>query len=165
MKQAQKRKRGGQPKPAAQRKRNNLTIRVLDQLRERLEIAARVSGRSMSEEAAHRMMLGFTLENELTDYAKIKEANDELLATLAVKRGWATLVDVRYGGFILVPHGQMASRINELINPGAETATRQEIEKALVAALPPTIEATVARAVEKAVAAALTISCLLGFVV
>jgi len=41
MKPVQKRKRGGQPKPPSERKRNNLTIRVLDDLRERLEKAAK----------------------------------------------------------------------------------------------------------------------------
>jgi hypothetical protein len=146
MKQA-KRKRGGQPKPASERKRNNLTIRVLDHLRQKLEKAAQASQRSVSEEAAHRMMLGFNLENELTDYAKLREATDEELLNVALKRGWASILDLRYGGPILIPPGQVATKINELI----ESAKTGQVGSVL----PPATEAAITRAVEKAVAAAL----------
>ena len=171
MKPAQKRKRGGQPKPAAQRKRNNLTIRVLDHLRDRLETAARDSKRSLSEEAAHRMTLGFNLKDELQDYAKIREANDETLAQLAEKRGWAKILDFQYGGWIFIPPGQVAQKINELMEKAlaaptekaaqqavaapTEPITQQAVEKAVAAALPPAMETAIQRAVEKAVAAAL----------
>jgi len=167
MKPVQKRKRGGQPKPPSERKRNNLTIRVLDDLRERLEKAAKKAQRSVSEEAARRMMLGFSLQDELTDYAKLREANDEALADLAVKRGWAKIIDLRYGGNIYIPPGQVASKINEIIErarhegltpPPAETvkATHHVVEKTGDAAvLSPALEAALQRTVEKAVAAAL----------
>ena len=50
-----KRKRGGQPKKAADRKRNNLTFRTRDKLRNDLEAAAADSQRSISEEIEHRL--------------------------------------------------------------------------------------------------------------
>jgi hypothetical protein len=158
MKPALKRKPGGQPKPPSQRKRNNLTIRVLDGLRKRLEEAAQKSKRSVSEEAAHRMMLSFNLGDELMDSTKIREANDEALADLAKKRGWAEIIDIRYGGPIYIPPGQVASKINEIIERarlGAPT-THHVVEKTgAPAVLSPALEAALQRTVEKAVAAAL----------
>ena len=59
MKQPRKRKRGGQPKPASERKRNNVTIRLVDDLRAKLEAASRASGRSVSEEVAWRLTMSF----------------------------------------------------------------------------------------------------------
>jgi len=56
------RRRGGQLKPAAQRKRNNLTFRTRDELRERLEKAAAASGRSVSEEIEYRLNRDFGWE-------------------------------------------------------------------------------------------------------
>jgi hypothetical protein len=103
-----KRKRGGQPKPAHERKRNNLTIRVLDQLRERLEKAAQASGRSVSEEAAYRMTLGFVLETELKDHAEIRKDTDDALKAAMVRRGWSKIVDPRYGGSVYIPPGQVS---------------------------------------------------------
>lgn len=50
-------RRGGQRKPAAVRKRNNLTFRTRDQLRDQLERAAAKTGRSISEEVEHRLTL------------------------------------------------------------------------------------------------------------
>ena len=58
----EKRKRGGQPKPAAARKRNNLTFRTRDDLRERLERAAGRSNRSVSEEIEFRLLRDFGWE-------------------------------------------------------------------------------------------------------
>jgi hypothetical protein len=171
MKPVQKRKRGGQPKPASQRKRNNLTIRVLDHLRDRLETAARASQRSVSEEAAHRMTLGFNLQDELTDYARIREANDDTLAQLAEKRGWAKILDFQYGGFIFIPPGQVASKINELMEKAlaaptekaaqqaraapAEPVAQQAVEKSVTEALPPAMETAIQRAVERSLTEAL----------
>ena len=54
-----KQKRGGQRKPAALRKRNNLTFRARDQLRGQLEKAARINERSISEEIEIRLILSF----------------------------------------------------------------------------------------------------------
>jgi hypothetical protein len=55
-----KRRRGGQRKPAATRKRNNLTFRTRDQLRDQLERAASTAGRSISEEIEYRLTLSFS---------------------------------------------------------------------------------------------------------
>jgi hypothetical protein len=53
--QSPKRRRGGQPKPPAERKRNNLTFRARDQLRADLEKAAAAAQRSVSEEIEYRL--------------------------------------------------------------------------------------------------------------
>ncbi len=50
-----KRGRNGRRKPAAARKRNNLTFRTRDQLRDQLEKVAAASGRSISEEIEYRL--------------------------------------------------------------------------------------------------------------
>jgi len=158
-----KRKRGGQPKPASQRKSRSLTIRMVGDLREKLEKAAERSGRSVSEEAARRMTLGFSLQDELTDYAKLREANDEALADLAVKRGWAQILDFRYGGNILIPPGQVAAKINEIIErarregitPPATTETHHVVDRTGTVTLSPAVEAALQKAVERAIAAAL----------
>jgi hypothetical protein len=55
-----KRRRGGQRKPAATRKRNNLTFRTRDQLRDQLERAATAAGRSISEEIEYRLTSSFS---------------------------------------------------------------------------------------------------------
>jgi hypothetical protein len=55
-----KRRRGGQRKPAATRKRNNLTFRTRDQLRDQLERTAAAAGRSISEEIEYRLTLSFS---------------------------------------------------------------------------------------------------------
>lgn len=57
-----KRTRGGQRKPAAMRKRNNLTFRTRDGLRGKLEQAAMATGRSISEEIEYRLMVSFAHE-------------------------------------------------------------------------------------------------------
>lgn len=53
------RRRDGRRKPAAARKRNNLTFRTRDQLRDQLEKVAAVAGRSISEEIEFRLMQSF----------------------------------------------------------------------------------------------------------
>jgi hypothetical protein len=62
-----KRRRGGQPKPAAERKRNNLTFRARDQLRADLEKAASEANRSMSEEIEYRLGRALQWEKVLGD--------------------------------------------------------------------------------------------------
>jgi hypothetical protein len=157
-----KRKRGGQPKPASERKRNNLTIRVLDELRKRLEAAAEKSQRSVSEEAANRMTLSFMLDSELKDLKEIRKATDDQLEAIMRERGWGTLIDERYGGRIFTRPGQLALPRSEFTSPdqaemsaptlSTDEALHQAVEKAVTAALPSALE----HAVEKAVAAALS---------
>jgi len=62
-----KRRRGGQPKPAAERKRNNLTFRARDRLRADLEKAASEANRSMSEEIEYRLGRALQWEKVLGD--------------------------------------------------------------------------------------------------
>jgi hypothetical protein len=58
-----KRRRGGQRKPAATRKRNNLTFRTRDDLRGQLEKASAATGRSISEEVEYRLNRSFTYDD------------------------------------------------------------------------------------------------------
>lgn len=72
----QARKRGGQPKSDGDRKRNNLTFRARDELREKIQASALKYGRSASEEIEHRLELSFAqidqLQNEWgEDYYRI----------------------------------------------------------------------------------------------
>src|SRR5262249_3635975 len=60
-------RRGGRPKPAAQRKRNNLTFRARDQLRADLGAAAESNRRSLSEEIEHRLQPSFVYEKTIGD--------------------------------------------------------------------------------------------------
>jgi hypothetical protein len=79
----EKRKRGGQPKPAAARKRNNLTFRTRDDLRERLERAAGRSSRSVSEEIEFRLLRDFGWEATKGD---IDEMRAQAAASLSAAR-------------------------------------------------------------------------------
>ena len=65
-----KNKRGGQRKPAAMRKRNNLTFRVRDDLRAYLMSAAAKSQRSVSEEIEMRLELSRNTEEVIARLKK-----------------------------------------------------------------------------------------------
>jgi len=147
-----KRKRGGQPKPASQRKRHSLTIRVLDELRLKLEEAAEKSQRSVSEEAAHRMRLAFNLESELTDYRDIQKSNDDTIKNIMVQRGWGKVVDVRYGGPVFIPPGQIQGLPTSGFKDPAELETppNPAITSALFKAIQDAVEKGVAAALSRA---------------
>jgi len=91
----QKRRRGGQPKPAAERKRNNLTFRARDQLKADLEKAAAASNRSVSEEIEFRLGQSFQWEKVLGDLESFKAWRGEMQRqTEAAERyraGWGKL--------------------------------------------------------------------------
>ncbi len=57
------RRRGRPPLPPEQRKTRNLTIRTLPFWRERLEQAAKASGRSLAGEVEHRVTLSFLMDD------------------------------------------------------------------------------------------------------
>lgn len=59
------RKRGGQPKPPEERKRNNLTFRARDELREQIRVSAEAAGRSVSEEIEHRLELSLARTEQI----------------------------------------------------------------------------------------------------
>ncbi len=88
MKQPKKRKRGGQPKPAAERKRNNVTIRLIDDLRAKLEAASRASGRSLSEEAAWRLTMSFLFNHEIQQVSDIQGRLGDVMVEMLTKNGW-----------------------------------------------------------------------------
>src|SRR4051812_556844 len=63
--EAQKRPRGGQTKPPLLRKRNNLTFRARDQLKQDLEAVAAKNARSLSEEIEARLEQSFVDDKAL----------------------------------------------------------------------------------------------------
>jgi hypothetical protein len=81
----EKRKRGGQPKPAAARKRNNLTFRTRDDLRERLERAAERSNRSVSEEIEFRLLRDFGWEAAKGDIDAMRAESAVLVSAARVQ--------------------------------------------------------------------------------
>ena len=87
MKQPRKRKRGGQPKPASERKRNNVTIRLLDDLRAKLEAQPGV-GRSVSEEVAWRLTMSFMFNHEIQQVSDIQRGLGDVMVEILSKNGW-----------------------------------------------------------------------------
>jgi len=70
-------KRGRKRKPAAQRKVAALTLRMLWELKRKLQEAAQQSGRSVSEEACWRLTMSFLFNCEIQE---IKKIQDEIAA-------------------------------------------------------------------------------------
>jgi hypothetical protein len=149
------RKRGGRPKPPGKRKNRSLTIRVLDSLWDRLEIEAGKSKRSLSEEAAYRMTVGFLLGNELKDFREIheqlaNETNDTVKAVMH-RLGWGKVTTPT--GAVYIPPGEHTLPRSGFVD-AAEIAAA-EVEKAITTQLTPSLEKAVGETVEKAVASAL----------
>ena len=88
MKQPKKRRRGGQPKPASERKRNNVTIRLVDDLRAKLEVASRASGRSLSEEMAWRLTMSFLFNTEIQEVSQIQRGLGDVMVEMLTNIGW-----------------------------------------------------------------------------
>jgi hypothetical protein len=88
MKQPRKRKRGGQAKPASERKRNNVTIRLVDDLRAKLDAASRASGRSVSEEVAWRLTVSFLFNHEIQQVSEIQRGLGTVMAEMLLNKGW-----------------------------------------------------------------------------
>src|SRR5215831_21391222 len=92
-----KRRRGGQPKPAAERKRNNLTFRARDQLKADLEKAAAAANRSVSEQIEYLLGQAFQWEKVLGDLeafkARMAEAQRQTEAAERYRAGWGKMLD------------------------------------------------------------------------
>jgi len=88
VKQRKKRKRGRRPKPVSERKVSSLTIRLLGELRSKLEESSRVSGRSMSEEVAWRVTMSYLLSTEIRDLTQAQHDADEAIIAMLARRGW-----------------------------------------------------------------------------
>jgi len=74
----QPRRRGGQPKPATERKRNNLTFRVRDQLKAELEKSAAEANRSLSEEIQYQLGQAYQWKKVLGDLEAFKVRMTEM---------------------------------------------------------------------------------------
>ena len=89
---APKRSRGGQPKPAVERKRNNVTIRVRDQNKADLQAAAAVAHRSLSEEIEFRLQQWSEYQRILgeleTFKARMVEMQRETEVAERYRAGW-----------------------------------------------------------------------------
>ena len=76
-----KRKRGRPPLPKAERKRGVLGFRARDDLRQWLTDAAKLSGRSVSEEIEHRLEQSFEIADSFR--AAFGETNGDLMRAIA----------------------------------------------------------------------------------
>ena len=105
-----KRRRGGQAKPARERKRNNLTFRARDQLKADLEKAAAANNRSVSEQIEHYIERAIEWERVLGDIesfkAKVKSDYEETQAAARHRAGWGKMYDPKIpGGVAWFPPG------------------------------------------------------------
>jgi hypothetical protein len=129
-------KPGAALKPPTRRKNSTLTIRLLDDLRLRLEAEAEASGRSVSEQAAYLMNLALMLNKELKAYEDLQKDVDDSIKSAMFRRGWGKVVDPRYGGPVYIPPGQHALPRSGFIDPdqiekAVEKSVEQAVEKAL----------------------------------
>ena len=88
MRQLKKRKRGGQPKPASERKRNNVTIRLRDDLRAAMEAASRASGLSLSEEIAWRLTITVMFDTQIQQVSQIQRGLGTVMVEGLIAQGW-----------------------------------------------------------------------------
>ena len=100
-----KRKRGGQPKPPAERKRNNLTFRARDQLKAALETAAAASERSVSEEIEFRLNRDFSWEAG-------KQRIEQMIAETKAQLDASRIQAIRQAGFQIVRDGSGDVTVN-----------------------------------------------------
>jgi hypothetical protein len=101
MTQEPKRRRGGQPKPAIERKRNNVTIRVRDQLKADLQAAAAAAHRSQSEEIEFRLQQWSEYQRILgeleTFKARMMDMQRQTEAAERYRAGWGKIIDPNTG--------------------------------------------------------------------
>jgi hypothetical protein len=132
-----------------------MTIRVLDQLWERLEVEAKKSGRSMSEEMAYRATVGFLLGNELKAFQEIQKDlaknTDDAIKAAMYRRAWGKIITPT--GTVYIPPGEHNVPRSGFLD-AAEMA-KAEVEKAIAEKLTPSLEKAVGETVEKAVEKAL----------
>jgi hypothetical protein len=125
------RPRGGQTKPAAERKRHNLTFRARDQLRSDLEKAAAAANRSVSEQIEYLLGRAFEWERVLGDLEAFKAelANDKKHREEAKRQnemaqryreGWGKMYDPNVpGGVVWFPPGTHNIPQSGFIDPNA----------------------------------------------
>ncbi len=104
----QPRKRGGQPKDPAERKRNNLTFRVRDRIRSILEEAATEAGRSVSEEIEYRVERSFQDDRILELYKDLQERHELL----------------KYQYSDVLPKAELKSAVEAAVAPAIEQFTQ-----------------------------------------
>jgi hypothetical protein len=157
MNQPKKRKRGGQPKPPAERKRNNLTFRARDQLKAALESAAAASERSVSEEIEFRLNRDFSWEAG-------KQRIEQMIAETKAQLDASRIQAIRQAGFQIVRDGSGDVTVNvspELLLAEADGILRSGFVADENVDRSP-LEIMVKRTVEEAVENALTKLGLLG---
>jgi hypothetical protein len=132
-----KRRRGGQPKPAAERKRNNLTFRARDQLRADLEKAASEANRSMSEEIEYRLGRALQWEKVLGDVeafrAQLAEYKTRFAAAKLKFYDPIPPLGVRWAlpGFNNIPEDPIAPPPSPTLPPVVRDAVRVEVQAAV----------------------------------
>jgi hypothetical protein len=146
-------RRGGQPKPAAERKRNNLTFRARDQLKADLEKAADANNRSVSEEIEYRLGQAFQWEKVLGDLEAFKtrmaEIQRQTEAAERYRAGWGKKYDPKVpGGVVWFPPGTHNIPQSEFISE-EEAAAPFQPQPTLPAVLRDTVRAEVRTAVRE----------------
>jgi hypothetical protein len=153
MDENQKRRPGGQLKPPTERKRNNLTFRVRDQLKTALESAVAASGRSVSEEVEFRLNRDFSWEAG-------KQRIEEMVAETKARLDASRIQAIRQAGFQIVREvgGNVTVNVSpELLLAEADGILRsgfvapENVDKSPTEIM---IERTVERAIENALAKA-----------
>jgi hypothetical protein len=138
-------RRGGQAKPAAERKRNNLTFRARDQLKADLEKAATAANRSVSEEIEYRLGQAFQWEKVLGDLEQFKARVAEVQRQSEVARyheGWGKAytpsgpvwfppgtLNIPQGG--IIPESEAAVPPSPTLPPMLREAVRVEVQAAV----------------------------------
>jgi len=137
---AGKKRRGRPIKPPVEGERIPLSLRVTAKLKRDLEQAS--AGRSLSQEAERRLEMSFEWERAFGDAQSwLRKSKSEVNQVergnteAALRRlGWQRVMSP--GGYIWVPPGAPTSAASELLNPGDEASSLQQIiERAVSAAL------------------------------
>jgi hypothetical protein len=143
--------RGGQTKPAHQRKRNNLTFRVRDALKADLEKAAVAANRSVSEQIEYLLGRAFEWERVLGDLESFKaRMAEEMRITEGATRhraGWGKVYtpngpvwhppgthNIPQSGFIsedeAAPPPTLPGVLRDAVRTEVRTAVREMLEEA-----------------------------------
>jgi len=142
-----KRRRGGQPKPAAERKTHNLTFRARPQLRADLEKAAAATHRSVSEQIEHLILRAIEWERVLGDLetfkARMAEMQRQTEAAERYRVGYGKMYDPSVPGGVRwfppgmhnIPHGGFedpnAPPPSPTLPPVLREAVRVEVQSAV----------------------------------
>jgi TraY domain len=146
-----RRKRGGQTKDPAERKRHNLTFRVRDSMKADLEAAAQKSGRSVSEEIEFRLAQSFVREGYVEEAKAVRDTH----RIQAIREAGFRIVRERGTGNTMVQLSAelLLAEADGILRSGfvlAEDVHKSPMEIMVERAVERAVEPAVERGVEKA---------------